>query len=444
MDHFTYRDGRLHCEDLPVADLADRFGTPLYVYSQASFVERLKALHAAFAEVDPLVCYSVKACSNLAILKLMHEHGSGFDVVSGGELERVRAAGGDPGKTVFAGVGKTDEEIRAALEAGVLMFNVESEAELDAIARVAETTGMAASVALRVNPDVDPKTHRYITTGKKQSKFGMDIDRALALAETIAKQGLGRLQSIRLIGIHMHIGSQITTVEPYVNAVAKGVEVIDRLREMGHPIAWYNMGGGFGISYRGHEGRPVAEFARAMMPGLKASGCRLALEPGRWIAGNSGILVSRVIYTKRSGDKRFLIQDAAMNDLIRPALYEGFHRIWPVVVPPGLPEVPEDPEGAISGTEPWDVVGPVCESGDFLAKDRPLPALDRGDLIATFSAGAYGMVMASNYNTRPRAAEILVDGRNARVVRRRETFEDLVGPERIGLESAHEEAPKAG
>lgn len=444
MDHFTYRDAQLHCEDLPVAELAERFGTPLFVYSAAALTGRLKALQAAFAEVDPLVCYSVKACSNLAILQLMNQHGSGFDVVSIGELQRVVAAGGSPGKTVFAGVGKTDDEIRAALDAGVLMFNVESEAELDAIARVVAAMNTTASIALRVNPDVDPKTHRYISTGKKQSKFGMDIDRALALAETIAKQGVGRLPTIELIGVHMHIGSQITTTDPYVNAVAKGVEIIEDLRRMGHDIAWYNMGGGFGISYRGAEGRPIEEFARAMLPGLKATGCRLALEPGRWIAGNSGILVSRVIYTKRSGDKRFLIQDAAMNDLIRPALYEGFHRIWPVAVPPGVPEWPDDPESLIPGTEPWDVVGPVCESGDFLAKDRPLPPLDRGALIATFSAGAYGMVMASNYNTRPRAAEVLVDGASAWVIRRRETFEDLVGPERIGLDPNLQEAPTAG
>ncbi len=431
MDHFQYRNGQLFCEDTPVADLADRYGTPLYVYSAAAFVGRLKELQEAFAEVNPLICYSVKACSNLGILKLMAEHGSGFDVVSGGELFRVRTAGGDPGKTVFAGVGKTDDEIRDALHAGVLMFNVESEAELAAIDRVAKAEGKVAPVAPRVNPDVDPKTHRYISTGKKESKFGMDIDRALALAE----QARG-MSGISMIGMHMHIGSQITSVEPHASAVEKGVQIIAQLRKMGHPIAWYNMGGGFGINYRGHEAREIAEFARVMLPGLKETGCRLALEPGRSIAGNAGILVSRVLYTKQSGEKRFLIQDAAMNDLIRPALYEGFHRIWPVQVPEGLPAPPEDCEAAIPGTEPWDVVGPVCESGDFLAKDRPLPRLERGALIATFSAGAYGMVMASNYNTRPRAPEVLVEGSHARLVRRRETLDDLVQQERVGLEPA--------
>ena len=424
MDHFHYRDGQLYCEETPVAALAGRFGTPLYVYSQATLLGQLKALQTAFAEVDPLVCYSVKANSNLGVLKVLAAHGGGFDVVSGGELFRVRRAGGEPGKTVFAGVGKTDEEIKAGLEAGVLMFNVESEAELDAIARVASAEGRVAPIALRVNPDVDPKTHRYVSTGKKESKFGMDIDRSLRLAEAVAA-----MPGVSMIGMHMHIGSQITTTEPYGGAVAKGVEIIAQLREMGHPIAWYNMGGGFGINYRGREARPIEEFARAIVPGVTATGCRLAMEPGRVIAGNAGILVSRVLYTKQSGEKRFLIQDAAMNDLIRPALYESFHRIWPVAVPEGLPAPPDDFEAAIAGTEPWDVVGPVCESGDFLAKDRPLPRLDRGALLATFSAGAYGMVMASNYNTRPRAAEVLVDGAEARLVRRRETYEDLIQQE---------------
>jgi diaminopimelate decarboxylase len=426
MDQFHYVDGALYCEGAPVADLAARFGTPLYVYSQAAFLGALKALQTEFAEVDPLVCYSVKANSNLGVLKVMARNGSAFDVVSQGELYRVQLAGGSPGKTVFAGVGKTDEEIRAGLDAGVLMFNVESEAELDAIARVANDAGTVAPIALRVNPDVDPKTHRYISTGKKESKFGMDIDRSLRLAARIKA-----IPSVSMIGMHMHIGSQITSVEPYAGAVAKGVELIETLRGMGHPITWYNMGGGFGIAYRGPEAKTIAAFAKVIVPGIKATGCKLAMEPGRVIAGNAGALVSRVLFTKQSGEKRFLIQDAAMNDLIRPALYESFHRIWPVAVPDGFPAPPDDYEAAIPGTAPWDVVGPVCESGDFLAKDRALPPLDRGDLLAIFSAGAYGMVMSSNYNTRPRAAEVLVDGKTARLVRRRETYEDLVAQERL-------------
>ena len=431
MDHFHYRDGHLYCEELPVADLASKFGTPLYVYSRAAFVGQLKAIQEAFAEVEPLVCYAIKANSNLSILKVMAEHGSGFDVVSGGELARVLVAGGKADRSVFAGVGKTDEEIASALKAGVLMFNVESEEELEAIARVADSVGKVAPVALRVNPDVDPKTHKYISTGKKESKFGMDLDRSLALA--------GRskgLRSVSMIGVHMHIGSQITTTEAHAGAAAKAVDIIAQLREMGHPIAWFNMGGGIGIGYRGDEAQPISEFAKAVIPSIKATGCKLAMEPGRVIAGNSGILVSRVLYTKQSGDKRFLIQDAAMNDLIRPALYESFHRIWPVDVPAGLPAPPVDYEAAIEGTEAWDVVGPVCESGDFLAKDRALPRLDRGALLATFSAGAYGMVMASNYNTRPRAAEILVDGSKAIVARRRETLDDLIEQERAALADA--------
>ncbi len=427
MEAFQYHDRQLYCEDVPVADLAARFGTPLYVYSQTAILDTLNSLRSAFAAVAPLICYSVKANSNLGILKVMAEHGSGFDVVSGGELHRVKLAGGDPERTVFAGVGKTDDEIVAGLEAGVLMFNVESEGELEAITRVAAAMNRVAPIALRVNPDVDPRTHRYTSTGKKESKFGMDIARSLRVAEAALA-----MSSVRMIGMHMHIGSQITTTEPYAGAVAKGVEVIGQLRRMGHPIEWYNMGGGFGISYKKSEARSIAEFAAAILPGVKAAGCRLAIEPGRVIAGNAGILVSRVLYTKQSGDKRFLIQDAAMNDLIRPALYESFHRIWPVVAAPGLPAPPDDFEAAIPGTEPWDVVGPVCESGDFLAKDRSLPQLDRGDLIAIFSAGAYGMVMASNYNTRPRAAEVLVALRQSRLVRRRETYEDLVSQE-VGM-----------
>ncbi len=285
-------------------------------------------------------------------------------------------------------------------------------------------------MAFRVNPDVDPKTHRYISTGNKESKFGMDIERSLNLAERVKD-----LKSITMIGVHMHIGSQITTTDPYAGAAGKAVDIIAQMRAMGHPIAWFNMGGGFGIGYRGGENKAIGEFARAVVPSIRATGCRLAMEPGRVIAGNSGILVSRVLYTKQSGDKRFLIQDAAMNDLIRPALYESFHRIWPVDVPSGFPAPPADYEAAIEGTQPWDVVGPVCESGDFLAKDRALPPLDRGALLATFSAGAYGMVMASNYNTRPRAAEILVDGSEVIVARRRETLDDLIAQERAGLES---------
>lgn len=430
MDHFHYRNRELYCEEARVADIAERFGTPVFIYSKNTIVRNLKSLNDAFASLNPLVCYSVKANSNLGILKLVTELKDGFDVVSGGELARVLLAGGQAGNTVFAGVGKTDSEIAAAIQAGVLMFNVESEEELTAIDRVATTLGKVAPVALRVNPDVDPKTHRYISTGKKESKFGMDIERSLRLAQQATT-----MPGISMIGMHMHIGSQITTVEPYGHAADKGVEIIAKLREMGHPIQWYNMGGGFGIAYRGGEAKSIEAFAEEIVPRLKPTGCRLALEPGRVIVGNAGIMVSRVIYRKKSGDKRFLIQDAAMNDLIRPSLYEAFHRIWPVKMDDSDMGLPENFEAEIPGTETWDVVGPVCESGDFLARDRHLPEMKIDDLLATFSAGAYGMVMASNYNTRPRAAEVIVDGAEVHLVRRRETFDDLVGPELVALES---------
>ena len=429
MDHFSYRNHELYCEDVRVADLAARFGTPLYIYSKATITHHLSILNQSFKALNPLVCYSVKANSNLGILKVVSEHGDGFDVVSGGELGRVLKAGGTADRTVFAGVGKTDPEIAAAIHAGVLMFNVESEEELIAINRVAKSLGKVAPVALRVNPDVDPKTHRYISTGKKESKFGMDIQRSLRLAQEAT-----HMKHISMIGMHMHIGSQITTVEPYGHAAEKGVEIIGQLRAMGHPISWYNMGGGFGIAYRGGEAKAIEAFAEVIVPKVAATGCRLAMEPGRVVVGNAGILISQVIFTKLSGDKRFLIQDAAMNDLLRPSLYEAFHRIWPVQVPAGLACPPENYESEIPGTETWDVVGPVCESGDFLAKDRHLPRLATGDLLATFSAGAYGMVMASNYNTRPRAPEVLVSGETVQLVRRRETFEDLIEPELIALD----------
>ncbi|MBI3468373.1 MAG: diaminopimelate decarboxylase [Planctomycetes bacterium] len=423
MDYFHYQNAQLHCEEVPVRELAERFGTPLWVYSKRTILHHYNQLVKAFAELKPLICYSVKANSNLGVLRVMVEAGSGFDVVSVGELYRVIKAGGDPGKVVFAGVGKTDEEIRYAVEQGVMLFDVESEAELERISVIAREMGRQVPVALRANPDVDPKTHRHIATGKKESKFGLDLERAGHIAREARN-----MPGVRMIGLHMHIGSQITQTESHAEAAAKGVRFIAELKQMGHPIEWFNFGGGFGIHYRRQEAKPADEFARVIVPEVKKTGCRLALEPGRFIVGNAGILVSRVLYTKASGDRRFLIQDAAMNDLIRPTLYDAFHRIWPVE-PKGFPTPPEDYEASIPGTEPWDVVGPVCESGDYLAKDRHLPAMNRDDLLATFSAGAYGMVMSSNYNTRPRAAEVLVDGGSFKLIRRRETLDDLLAPE---------------
>jgi diaminopimelate decarboxylase len=336
----------------------------------------------------------------------------------------VKAAGADTSKVVFAGVGKTDDEIRFAIENNVLMFNVESEAELDAIAAVAGAMERVAPVVLRLNPDIDAKTHAKTTTGKKGNKFGMDIERAEQLADKV----LGD-KRLALRGIHMHLGSPILTTEPYAAAVAKAAEVVDRFRRKGHDTRWINLGGGFGINYRQQEALPASAYAEVIVPTVKAAGCRLALEPGRFIVGNAGILLSRVIYTKREGGKLFVIQDAAMNDLVRPAMYDAFHRIWPVR--PAV-DPPADYEAEIPDCEPADVVGPICESGDFLAKGRWLPAMSRGDLVCTFSAGAYGMAMSSNYNSRPRAAEVLVDGKAHKLVRRRETFEDLVAHE-VGL-----------
>lgn len=424
MDHFHYRNRVLHCEEVPVRVLAETYGTPLYVYSKSTLLHHLGQLKRAFAAAQPLICYSVKTNGNLSLCRLMAEAGAGFDVTSGGELYRALAAGGSGDKIVFAGVGKTDEELRYGLESNVLLFNVESEAELQALAGVAQQVGRPAAVALRVNPDLPPKTHVKTDTSVKGTKFGLDIDTVLEFA-----QGVVGNPHIRVVGLHMHLGSPIITTQPYKQGVEKGLVLIDRLRQQGHKIEFLNMGGGFGIHYRKQEAPPADAFAEVIVPAVKAAKCRLVLEPGRFIVGNSGILVSRVIYTKESGGKRFIIQDAAMNDLIRPTLYDSFHRIWPVEPASGFPAPPEDYEADIPGTGKNDVVGPICESGDFLARDRRLPPVQRGDLLATFSAGAYGMAMSSNYNGRPRAAEILVDGVSHRVVRRRESYEDLVRPE---------------
>jgi diaminopimelate decarboxylase len=424
MDHFRYRDHALFCEDVPVRTLAEAYGTPLFVYSKATLLHHLKQLQTAFAEAEPLICYSLKTNPNLSLCRLMAENGAGFDVTSGGELYRALAAGGRGEKIVFAGVGKTDAELREGLDKNVFLFNVESEAELHALAEVAKSAGKAAPVALRVNPDLPPKTHAKTDTSVKGVKFGLDIDTVLDVA-----RGVVGNPNVRIVGLHMHLGSPILSTDPYRAGVAKGVTLIARLREQGHPVGVMNVGGGFGIHYRKQEALPAAAFAEVILPAVKEARCKLVLEPGRFIVGNAGIIVSRVIYTKESGGKHFVIQDAAMNDLIRPTLYDSFHRIWPAEPAAGVPAPPNDYEADIPGTHKRDVVGPVCESGDFLAKDRRLPDVRRGDLLATFSAGAYGMAMSSNYNSRPRASEVLVDGASHRLVRRRETYADLVRPE---------------
>ncbi len=419
MDHFTYKNRILHCDDVPVPALAEKYGTPLYVYSKKTLQHHLKQLQSAFAAVNPLVCYSIKTNGNLHITKLMVEGGAGCDVTSAGELYRALKAGCPADKIVFAGAGKTDAEIRMAFDNGVFLFNVESEGELDAIADIARGMNRVAQVALRVNPDLPPKTHAKTDTSVKGVKFGLDIDTVLEFAQKVVKN-----PHVKVVGLHMHLGSPILSTEPYRLGIAKGLMLIDKLRDQGHKINVWNMGGGFGINYKKNEALPATAFAEVIVPGIQKSGCKLVLEPGRFIVGNAGLLVSRVIYTKDSGGKHFVIQDAAMNDLIRPTLYESFHRVWPVVGSP-----PEDFQIENPGTIKCDVVGPVCESGDFLAKDRYLPPVGRGELLATFSAGAYGMAMASNYNGRPRAAEVLVDGGEHHLIRRRETNEDLIRPE---------------
>lgn len=425
MDHFHYKNRVLHCEEIPLPDLAKVYGTPLYVYSRATLLHHLKQIQTAFAAADPLICYSLKTNGNIHIGRLMAEHGSGFDVTSGGELFRALESGGKGEGIVFAGVGKTDDEIRYAFDNKIRFFNVESEEELLNLGEVARAAGTVAHAALRVNPDLPPKTHAKTDTSVKGVKFGLDIDTVLEVAQKVVGH-----PNLKLIGLHMHLGSPILSAEPYRQGGAKAEVLIAKLRAQGHDITHLNMGGGFGIHYRKQEALPASAFADVILPVAKKTGCKLVLEPGRFIVGNAGLLLSRVVFTKETGGKSYIIQDAAMNDLIRPTLYESFHRIWPVAPAPDLPAPPADYEVEIPGTRKHDVVGPVCESGDFLAKDRYLPPMKRGELLATFSAGAYGMAMSSNYNGRPRAAEVLVEGNRHRLIRRRETYEDLVRCER--------------
>jgi diaminopimelate decarboxylase len=419
MDAFQYRDGQLLAEGLALADVAREVRTPAYVYSRATLADHFDKLARAFAEADPLICYSVKANSNLAILRLMRERGAGFDVVSGGELFRTMKIEADPARVVFAGVGKTDEEIRYALRKQIFCFNVESRPELQRIQQIAREMGAKARVTIRVNPDVDPHTHTYIATGKKETKFGIDFVQAAATLE-----GIEQLDAVELLGLHMHIGSQIVETEPYRIATEKLVAFADAQRAAGRKIRVLNVGGGFGIYYKDRSARPAEEMAAVILPALRGRGYRLLLEPGRFIVGNAGLLLTKVLFVKESGPKRFVICDAGMNDLIRPSLYGSYHRIWPVEA-----AAAEDAPGAPAYAGEADIVGPICESGDFFAKDRPFPAVKAGDLLAVFSAGAYGMSMASNYNSHPRPAEILVDGAGFKVIRRRETYDDLVAAE---------------
>ncbi|WP_028081194.1 diaminopimelate decarboxylase [Solimonas soli] len=413
MDHFESRHGTLYAEELPVTELAERYGTPLYVYSKATLTRHFHAFDDALAGLDHLVCYAVKANSNLAVLQTLARLGAGFDIVSGGELQRVLRAGGDAGKVVFSGIGKSEEEIRLALSAGIYCFNVESEYELDLLDATARLMNKRARIALRVNPDVDAKTHPYISTGLKNNKFGVDI----ASAERLYVQA-AQLDGIEIVGIANHIGSQLLRVEPFLDALDRVLALVERLRGHGITLRHLDVGGGLGVRYRDERPIEPREWATALRPKLEPLNLKILTEPGRAIAGNAGILVTRVLGLKGTDDKRFAIVDAAMNDLLRPTLYQAWMDIVPVV------------ERHDVAAETYDIVGPVCESGDWLGKDRSL-AIRADDLLAVRTAGAYGFTMASNYNTRGRAAEVMVDGRHAHLIRARETFDDLVQNERL-------------
>ena len=426
MHSFHYSQGSLHCEDLSLNDLAAEYGTPLYVYSGETFRERFTSLDSAFDGLHHEVAYAVKANSNLSILRLLAKLGSGFDIVSGGELFRVIKAGGDPGKCTFAGVGKTRAEIEYALTEGIYSINVESEEEAAFISEVAGELGLTAPIAFRVNPNVDAKTHKYISTGKSENKFGIDFEFIAGAYERAAQ-----LPNVKLKGLQMHIGSQLTSVAPFIEAVEKVAPLAAQLKES-YGIEFFSIGGGIGIIYeealasgseewwinQPEETRPLTptQYAKAIRPHLEPLGLKILLEPGRFIAGNAGVLVSRCLYEKKGSTKTFKIVDSGMHQLIRPALYEGHHEIVPV----------NEPDGKV---ESIDVVGPICESGDFFCQNREVAAFQPGELIALMSAGAYGMVMASTYNSHPLPAEILVDGGKAIVARKRQTYQDLVDAE---------------
>jgi len=410
MHEFRVRKGQLYCEDVPVERIARAVGTPVYIYSRKTLVDHFRKLKTAFRRLDPLICFSVKANGNLAILKLLVRQGAGLDIVSGGELFKALRVGCPPSRIVYASVGKRPEEIRDALRAGIFCFNVESVPELEAINAEARRAGRVAPVALRINPDVKARTHRYITTGTAETKFGIDLKTLERLLLT-RRRAFG---AVRFLGFHLHIGSQITDARPFVRAIRRCRSLIERLRRRGVAVSLLNLGGGLGIVYKDEQPQTARQFARAVLPLLAPLGVRVVLEPGRFIAGNAGILVTRLLYRKDTQGKRFLVVDAGMNDLIRPALYGAYHEVVPTTQDSRLK------------TQEYDVVGPVCESADVLAYNRRLPQLESGEFIAVLGAGAYGFTMASNYNGRPRPAEVLVNGTQCFLIRRRETMRDLV------------------
>ena len=418
MNHFQYRDGEMFAEEVPVKRIAKEIGTPVYIYSLATLTRHYRVFDEAFAKVPHIVCFSVKANSNLALLRALAKQGSGFDIVSGGELFRALKAASDPKKIVFSGVGKKRDEIEYALRSGILMFNVESEDELLAINDIARAMGTKAPISLRINPDVDPQTHPYISTGMKKAKFGVEIQKS---AETYKKAV--SLANVQVVGVDCHIGSQLTSLAPFVDALARVREYLDRvlvgsLQKQGAQIRYLDLGGGLGINYNDETPPEPAQYANAIIEGLQGLDVTLILEPGRVIVGNAGILVTEVLYLKENEERKFVIVDAGMNDLIRPALYGSYQAVRSVLETDG--------EKIVA-----DVVGPICESGDFFAKDREIARPQRGDLLAIMSAGAYGFTMASNYNSHPKAPEVLVDGDKYYVVRRRESFEDLINGEAV-------------
>ncbi len=413
MHYFHYKDGDLYCEEAPIVTIADSVGTPFYLYSHKTLVRHFKAFDSAFEKVRHLVCYSVKANSNLALLRIFVKLGAGLDVVSGGELFRALKSGVDPKKVVFSGVGKTEEEIEYALNSGILMFNAESSQELARIDEIAGRLGTRAPVAIRVNPDIDPKTHPYIATGLRENKFGIDFN--LSMKEYIFANGLPHIE---IIGVDCHIGSQLIELQPFVEALRRVKELIHVLGQRGIGIQYLDLGGGLGITYKDEVPPHPTEYANAIVEEASDLDYTLIFEPGRVIVGNAGILVSRVLYTKETGEKNFVIIDAGMNDLIRPSLYGSFQGILPVA---------KGEEEEIVA----DVVGPICESGDFIAKDRRMPKFKPGDLMAVMSAGAYGFSMSSNYNARPKVCEVLARGDRFHLIRERESYDDLIRGERI-------------
>ena len=413
MHDFQFKNKELYCEDVKVQTIAREFGTPCYIYSHHTLVDHFRKIQKAFAPINPLICFAMKANDNLAVLKTLQIEGAGFDIVSGGELKKALMAGADPQRIVFASVGKTEDEITEAIRTGILFFNVESLPELDEIQLIAENLGARVKAALRINPDVSAPTHAKITTGTLKNKFGIDLKTARGILK-----GRKKYSQIKFCGLHVHIGSQITTAQPFIKALKKVIEFLDSLKSEGIILEYCDIGGGLGIIYKDETPQTAADFAKAVLPLLKKTGLKIVMEPGRFIVGNAGILVTRVLYIKDNGFKKFVIVDAGMNDLIRPALYDAYHEIVPL-------------SKRSSSKIKVDIVGPICESGDYFARDRLLPFVKKGDHLAVMSAGAYGYVMASNYNVRARAPEVMVKGSQFEITKPRETFEDLVRGERI-------------